>query len=500
MQPIPCHRPLSRASRQLFRQDASQILLHYFGGKGQDAPWRQRHSNDEVDEIDKRGRKRKCISLVNDPADDLSDEEWYALLGYAIDQSMPSAKTDSNSMCPLHPKHDMLLPNDRRSFLIRRRYRMGSPKFGAFSLPLSGRAARTSFWLEERESHHRHHQHQQHMTATQLASTVFLFQCGICDKTFVNQYYLDKHMETHHSSQDPSTEFYDNQLICPADNNCESLGGVVACMDTMHQISPFYGRGLLHGKEYAADENNESLLSSSLHSLISHLHDDDELTDGSAEDTSQDATMTSQMKAKRLKEADVVKVTGEMRHRASARNKLLMQAIAHRRLMQSKGMADGEANLSEYVNKALLTDGSNFENDKHESPFSISSLTSCDEKEMERYFHRCQDTMQTCFGGVTSTPNDATKFDSNLANELITHICEPLHCHDRLHRMAGHDPRHVTQYADHWDEHHSFSLGWSGWIVVLGLLLYYGCVVIYDLASDENDGNLPSHGRKKKSI
>ena len=26
-----CSRPLSRAARQLFRRDASQILLHYFG-------------------------------------------------------------------------------------------------------------------------------------------------------------------------------------------------------------------------------------------------------------------------------------------------------------------------------------------------------------------------------------------------------------------------------------------------------------------------------------
>ena len=68
-----CHRPLSRASRKLFRKGSSHILIHYFGGKGRDAHWR-RHLDLDVSSDAIIGRRREITTLVDDPNDELTDK------------------------------------------------------------------------------------------------------------------------------------------------------------------------------------------------------------------------------------------------------------------------------------------------------------------------------------------------------------------------------------------------------------------------------------------
>ena len=128
---------------------------------------------------------------------------------------------------------------------------------------------------------------------------------------------------------------------------------------------------------------------------------------------------------------------------------------------------------------------------------------SCDEVEMERLYKLCNDMMKNCFG--SSVANDLeNKLDSshtkNLARDLITQICEPLHCHHRLHLMAGHNPRHVGNWNDQWEEHHSYSLGWFGWIAVIGVAIFYVCAYYLGLGDADFGHNLslPSQRKKKK--
>lgn len=506
----PCNRPLSRASRLLFRQDASPILLHYFGGKDREAPWRRRIRNDGDGgdaSFDKKGRRRERISMVDNPADGLTDEEWYELLGWAIDQSTSSSATNSDNpatpnICPLHPKHDVLLKNDRNSFLIQTRYRSAMTKFGAFSLP-SHWAARTASWREERETYTQLHDHPPLSPRQISANSVFLFQCGFSEKTFVSRYYLDKYMETHHPTHGgDEIDSAGNQLLCPADHVCEALGGVSACVETMSAMAPHYGRGALLGKEYDAPAA-DSFFSTSISSLISHLNRGNDQTERVDDDPF--PTKKRQMQTRQARrEANLIKAIrekaiGEMRHRAWRRNKLMLQVALHRQRSLGENSSEEQLTVSEIFSDAALAEQEkNIENDLH--PVPAASAASCDEKEMERLFHLCRNMMLTCFGdgAVDGAKRKVEENSHTLTNDLITQICEPLHCHHRLHRMAGHNSRHVVHWNDKWHEHHSFALGWLGWIGVLGLVMFYGCAYVAGVLDDDfGNSNLPNHRQKK---
>jgi hypothetical protein len=63
------------------------------------------------------------------------------------------------------------------------------------------------------------------------------FQCGYCQKIFATQYYLDLHMEEHHSN------FFPKELMtCPATAWCSALGSW-ACDQVALELEPFYDRG-----------------------------------------------------------------------------------------------------------------------------------------------------------------------------------------------------------------------------------------------------------------
>ena len=138
--------------------------------------------------------------------------------------------------------------------------------------------------------------------------------------------------------------------------------------------------------------------------------------------------------------------------------------------------------------------------------------SSCNEEEMNMLFRLCRDMMLTCFGEdsdgdtvdafTNATANANNDQRPNLANDLVTQICQPIHCHHRLHRMAGHIPRHIVHWNDQWEQHHSFALGIFGWIVVLGIGLFYGCAFLLGLSGDSHSGShiLPKHRRKKNKF
>jgi len=440
---------------------------------------------------------------VDDPYDGLSDEEWYALLGYAIDKSI--ATDAKKSICPLHPKHDILLQDDQNSFLLKRRYRAGVTKFGAYSLPLSGRAARAALWLEERETYRQEgHLLPMKQSLQNGRNSVFLFQCGICGKAFVSRYYLDKHMEAHHHQAHDHESEIDSagkQSLCPADHVCKALGGLSACAETMNQVSPYYGRGALLGKEYTATAS-ESLLPSSIYSLISKIYptDDDDST-GSTEDIIVTTTKKQPEKSKIPKDGDFEKAFGEIRHTILRTNKQIMTAVLHQHLKNRATKTDDfvqeETSVSDLLSEAYSYEKSIFGEDL----YLADPSSSCDEEEAEMLFQLCQDMMQTCFGNsVANGSENKLSIDhaSNLAEDLMTNICEPIHCHHRLHMLAGHNARHVAHWNEQWEEHHSFELGWFGWIVVLGVAAFYGCVYFSGLGG-ANFGNnpLPSQSKKK---
>ena len=212
------------------------------------------------------------------------------------------------------------------------------------SLPLLGRAARAAMWLEEREAFGKYRTQQKQRQQRTSTNSVFLFQCGICEKTFVSRYYLDKHMEASHplSSHTAGTGLGSDGLnlsllndsshitpICLADYICEPLGGLSACSETMNQISPYYGRGSLLGKEYVIP-TSDSLFSSSFRSLISFwYHDDYSSDDSSHTNRQQQGKLNGDIKhgKKVIKEGDFFKVTAEMRRRSLEANRLMLQSL-----------------------------------------------------------------------------------------------------------------------------------------------------------------------------
>ena len=509
-----CSRPLSRAARQLFRRDASQILLHYFGDAWRTEVGSQTYHADLIaatDRVttDKRGMKRQRIQLVDNPEDRLSDDEWFQLLAYAIDSSNAIKKDNSHDhhFCPLHPKYDMYLADDQNSFLIQRRYLFGKKRFGGLSLPMLGRAARSILWLEERDTYHTH----QHPKTTSTAinknykgNTVHLFQCGYCEKTFVSRYYLDRHMDLHHrknsnnlSHDNSNDESVDkNTLICPSDHICDPLGGTSACTEMMSQISPYWGQGTMLGKDYI-DSTRESFFSSSIHSLLEYFH-----LDGSTEpierglsNTEEDQSTEKKMSkySERVREGDLSNIVGEMRHRSFMRTKLLLQSflVKTQQNRQQEVIDDTDENLH-HQNEI-----------QYDTHHHLSSAT-CDVEEMERLFGLCQDMMLTCFGNEDPFSGDNQEgigHHVNLVHDLIEQICQPLHCHHRLHRMAGHNTRHMVMWKNEWEEHHSYSLGLLGWLVVIGFAIFYLCAFMLGVGSNWESNLLPSYrlgGRRQK--
>lgn len=62
------------------------------------------------------------------------------------------------------------------------------------------------------------------------------YQCGFCDKIFSTRYYLDRHMEEHH------TDRLLTSGQCPATSWCQFLS-TTTCHDMAMELEPYYDRG-----------------------------------------------------------------------------------------------------------------------------------------------------------------------------------------------------------------------------------------------------------------
>ncbi|KAL7475162.1 hypothetical protein ACHAW6_001089 [Cyclotella cf. meneghiniana] len=485
----PCNLPLSRAARQLFRREASSILLHYFGNTWKhERSGSHRIADDSMDtsmdniSADKLRRKRQKLSHFR-VDDGLSDDEWLSLLGFSIDYSQINNVAASQTSCPLHPKYDLFLPNDRNSFILTRRYltALSTKRFGGLSLPFSGRGARAALTYYEQNAKEPHFDFPTKSTDGRYANNVYIFQCGHCEKTFLSTYYLDRHMEKHHPnllSDVGSTNATQRPMsICPADI-CDHLGGVTACAESLRQISPYYGPGTMLGHEYLVP-HSDSLFTTSFYNLLYYWHGGKDLD----KNTVQKEHSQDDAKRQPPKEGDVSQVAEEMRRRSLQRTNVHIHELR-------ASHVDEFYEQQHYVKDETTQDG-----------LIHKTITkSCSDAEMQRLFDKCQDLIVNCFGNEFDHHNDRSTsigHETTLAKDLITQICEPLHCDRLLHRMAGHTQLHFVHFNEDWHEHHTFKLGLYGWLVVLVVFVFYGCVFIFGL--DLFGGNaLPVQERRKE--
>jgi hypothetical protein len=57
-----------------------------------------RSSTPTIEGVDKRRRERVIVALVDDPIDDLANDEWCVLMAYRIDKSAMSSSSSSPSL------------------------------------------------------------------------------------------------------------------------------------------------------------------------------------------------------------------------------------------------------------------------------------------------------------------------------------------------------------------------------------------------------------------
>lgn len=282
-----------------------------------------------------------------------------------------------------------------------------------------------------------------------------LHQCGICGKTFVSNYYLDLHMHSKHAL--PSAREGDEDaaaMVCPADDLCERFGGKEVCAETAYEdMYPYYGRGLLTGSEYL-------LKGSSFWNFGGDYGDDDD----------DDDEISANGAGKKVQQADRKSIVKEMIRRSHARAKGIIHDIS---------MEDGDSTSEERASEgdAFLPP----------PPF-------CDEERMAHRRDLCRDTIQACFGH--DGDDYRVPHARRLASDLEARICQPLACHHRLHRMAGHVARHVLELSDEWNDHHDHSLGIGGWLFVVALFIFYTCVVAGCFGEALDDGSEDDGGSR----
>eukprot|EP00804_Cyclotella_cryptica_P009603 CCRYP_006296-RA/>CCRYP_006296-RA protein AED:0.02 eAED:0.02 QI:74/1/1/1/0/0.5/2/257/418 len=398
----PCNLPLSRAARQLLRQEASSILIHYFGNTWNRAGSGGNRIVEDPFDLDELGRKRHKLSYFR-VDDGLSDEEWFSLLSFAIDYSQKNNTAASQTThCPLHPERDVFLPNDRKSFVLARRYLTASStkKFGGLSLPFSGRVARATLLYNEQ------HEKDPNFDFSTTTNNVFMYQCGHCEKTFLSIYYLDRHMEKHHpslsSEEDSVNAVQTSVTICPADN-CDPLGGVTACSESFRQISPYYGPGTMLGKEYLL-RHSDSLFQSSFHKLLSYWSG---RKDSSDTYVSEEEHRQNDAKKQPPKEGDVPQVVGEIRRRSLQRTDAYIKEI--------RTSPFDEIYQHQYSKSESTQDGI----------MHKATTESCSDTEMQKLFEKCQDLMVACFGNEVNDRDISSMsggHETTLVKDLITQI------------------------------------------------------------------------------
>ena len=69
------------------------------------------------------------------------------------------------------------------------------------------------------------------------------YQCGICGKVFMSQFYLDQHCQSHHHHHRDVQVGNAAERICPARHICEHALNWKVCHQVALHNEPYYGRG-----------------------------------------------------------------------------------------------------------------------------------------------------------------------------------------------------------------------------------------------------------------
>ena len=96
-----------------------------------------------------------------------------------------------------------------------------------------------------------HHERNSHEIDSYLRNyPKILHQCGICQKKFVSQFYLDRHLDAHHSNTPLESKEMtsSNDYVCPATDICPILtGGLHKCEEMAMNSNIYYGPGTADG-------------------------------------------------------------------------------------------------------------------------------------------------------------------------------------------------------------------------------------------------------------
>jgi hypothetical protein len=181
--PTDCDRRISRAARSLLVRHLRSILMS-------------------------ATKKYKMDASSNDM--DLESATVWQLLEYSL---APQAYS-SDSKCPLLPSRDSLRHDEEHSLVL-----LPPPRNTASRLGISIRSAlfripKTSWWKTP------------------------AYQCGFCGKLFISRFYLDRHLDAHHSNATTSQQ--KQSMICPAVSWCP---GLTSCAQHALEIEPYYGPG-----------------------------------------------------------------------------------------------------------------------------------------------------------------------------------------------------------------------------------------------------------------
>lgn len=175
-----------------------------------------------------------------------------------LDQSLASSSTKTN--CALIPSQDLLKYHENHIERIHVPYKTSSPRSG------NGISFRAAIYQQSKV------QWKQYPW----------YKCLLCGKMFSSQYYIDQHMDTHHShliqdkndGQNNNQKSNENNWICPGTTWCSALP---FCSQHALSLEPYYGRGSSGLSMHDRDDIHRQLWYETYHpEMIQHNNEHDE--------------------------------------------------------------------------------------------------------------------------------------------------------------------------------------------------------------------------------
>lgn len=140
---------------------------------------------------------------------------------------------------------------------------------------------------------------------------------------------------------------------------------------------------------------------------------------------------------------------------------------------------------------------SNNHNNLLSSWFHYESL-SCHEEDIKEYRKLCFSMFDDCFGSSSSFSEEEKETEQvknkdydneaddmmleKLLSDLKENICGKLTCKGQLHILADHHPTNDKKHLERkieWDKHHNHSLGISGVLLILFIVIFYLSATVF---------------------